>query len=108
MEPISLIFLSLFVIVSIILIIVMRKTLIKTEKYERAIADLQTHTVQLEEFIQTFSDNLSLINSKLKEIDSAGMFSEDDDVGYTFKTINLIMSQLQKFNWNTYAEEEKK
>lgn len=75
----------------------------KTESLEDAVEALHTQNDAYENFIQTFSDNLTLIDKQLKEIDSKGTFEADDEVGYTFKTIRLIMSQLQGFNVNNNA-----
>ncbi len=57
-------------------------------------------------YIEDFSNNLSLIDSKLKEIDHRGTFSSDDEVGYVFKTIKLLMEKLQLYNINEYSEKE--
>jgi len=72
----------------------------KVEKYEDAVEELQYHTSNLEEFIQQFSDNLTVINNELSQVDIRGSFEADDEVGHTFKTIKLIMAQLQSFNIN--------
>lgn len=61
---------------------------------------------QYEKFIQTFSDNLSEIDNQLKIIDNKGMFKSDDDVGFVFSTINLVMQKLQQFNVNNTPKEE--
>lgn len=61
---------------------------------------------RLTNFIQTFSDNLSSIDTQLNEIDTRGSFSSDDEIGYTYKTIKLIISKLQNFNIN-YGEKKK-
>ena len=66
---------------------------------------LEERVVELEQFIQAFSDNLSSIDNNLTEVDTRGTFEADDEVGYTFKTIKLITSQLQQFNIN-YAKKK--
>jgi len=51
-----------------------------------------------EEFIQLYSENLTLVEKHMTKIDNRGMFAADDEVGYVYKTIRLLVSNLQKFN----------
>lgn len=76
------------------------------EKMEDRVAELEDSVIHLEGFIQEFSDNLSIIDKQLTEVDSKGSFQADDEVGYTFKTIKLITEKLKSFNIN-YAKTEK-
>lgn len=80
----------------------------KLEEQEDFIALQQKRINDLENFIQTFSDNLTSIDNTLSQIDSKGTFEADDEVGYTFKSIKLIVSQLQNFNVNYNATQEKR
>lgn len=81
----------------------------KTEKYEKIVTEQIEEIENSEKFIQQFSDNLTLINNQLTQLDERGTFEADDEVGFVFKTIKLITEQLQKFNVNiNYAEEEKR
>lgn len=66
---------------------------------------MEDRVVLMESFIQEFSNSLSIIDKQLKAIDTRGTFEADDEVGYTFKAITLITSQLQQFNTN-YAEKK--
>lgn len=79
----------------------------KNERYEDTIEELQKQVVELETFVQQFSDNLTAIDNQLKQIDTRGSFASDDETGFVFKTIQLIMNDFQKFNINSYAKEEK-
>lgn len=79
----------------------------KNESYEDTIEELQKQVVELETFVQQFSDNLTAIDNQLKQIDTRGSFASDDETGFVFKTIQLIMNDFQKFNINSYAKEEK-
>lgn len=50
----------------------------------------------------TYLDRLSRVidisNKKLKEIDQAGMFEKDDDVGVIFQSILKVQDILNEFN----------
>lgn len=81
----------------------------RNEALEDTVVELEDRVSNSENFIQEFSDNLSIIDKQLTEIDSKGSFQADDEVGYTFKTIKLITEKLKSFNINyANAETEKK
>lgn len=77
----------------------------KNETMEDATELLINRLDESQKFIQDFSDNLSLIENSLKQIDHKGIFEADDEVGYTFKSIKLITSKLQEFNINAEKKE---
>ena len=60
-----------------------------------------------EGFIQGFSDNLSAIDTQLTQLDNKGSFRADDEVGFVFTTIKLILDKLQEFNVNNAEKKEK-
>jgi len=67
---------------------------------------LEERVLLLQNFIGEFSNSLSTIDSQLTEIDNRGVFAADDEVGFAFKTIKLVISQLQVFNVNYVDKKE--
>lgn len=94
---------ALFIIV--VLVIALVASVYANYNMSKKNEAMEDRVVLMESFIQEFSNNLSIIDKQLKEIDTRGTFEADDEVGYTFKAITLITSQLQKFNTN-YAEKK--
>ena len=62
----------------------------KNEKQEDILAGYLTYLDQL-------SKTIEISNKKLKEVDRAGTFKSDDEVGYFFKSIQDIQDILNDF-----------
>jgi len=62
---------------------VIRNLLIKNEKFE--------------DFISTQSDAINECNKRVKEIDTKGTFSSDDEIGWFFNEIKKMQDALYVF-----------
>jgi hypothetical protein len=49
-------------------------------------------------YLDRLSRVIEISNKKLKEVDRAGMFEKDDDVGQIFQSILKIQEILNEFN----------
>ena len=61
----------------------LRNLLIKNEK--------------LEDFITKQSDAINECNKRIKDIDTRGTFSSDDEIGWFFKEVKKIQEALNEF-----------
>jgi|TARA_B110000263_G_C15297536_1_gene506292 hypothetical protein len=66
--------------------------LILVEGY--VIWNLFRKTELLENWVETFTQQIQIVQNKLKEVDDKGMFEADDEVGTIFKRINQIVNEL--------------
>ena len=80
MEIILSILLTLSIIISFFVI---RNLLIKNEK--------------LEDFITKQSDAINSCNERVKQIDTRGTFSADDEIGWFFEEVKKIQEALNEF-----------
>jgi len=66
----------------------------KVEKYE-----------DIAQYQQNYIENISTVigesSKKLQEVDQAGSFAADDEVGFFFKGVKEIQRILDEFNLNT-------
>ncbi len=53
-----------------------------------------------ESYMNKFSDTLNKSEQKLKEVDAKGAFSSDDEIGFFFRTVQLLQDQLNQFRTN--------
>jgi predicted PurR-regulated permease PerM len=53
-----------------------------------------------ESYMNKFSDTLNKSEQKLKEVDARGAFSSDDEIGFFFRTVQLLQDQLNQFRTN--------
>ena len=53
-----------------------------------------------ESYMNKFSDMLNKSEQKLKEVDAKGAFSSDDEIGFFFRTVQLLQDQLNQFRTN--------
>lgn len=89
----------------IIVIIILSVTLIGTlfviynllRKYEQG----EEYIENLETWVTHFSKTITDMNKEIKKIDRKGAFSSDDEVGYFFKELKVIIGKL-----NTLGEDE--
>lgn len=77
-------------ITSIILIYVMVNLIKKNEKQEDIL-------IQYNSYLNKISDVIEISDRRLKDIDSRGLFSSDDEIGFFFKTIKNVQEILNSF-----------
>jgi len=65
----------------------------KSEKAEDLI-------VAYEKYVNNLGNILSKASTKLKEIDSKGLFDSDDEIGWFFKYVKDMQEDLNNFNPN--------
>jgi hypothetical protein len=53
-----------------------------------------------ESYMNKFSDTLNKSEQKLKEVDARGAFNSDDEIGFFFRTVQLLQDQLNQFRTN--------
>ncbi len=53
-----------------------------------------------ESYMNKFNDTLNKSEQKLKEVDAKGAFSSDDEIGFFFRTVQLLQDQLNQFRTN--------
>jgi len=84
---------SILSIIVVILVYTNYNLLKKNEKCEDIIKSYENYMINLSNTIK-FSEN------KLKEIDTKGTFTGDDEVGYFFQQIKYLQEQLNNFKVN--------
>jgi hypothetical protein len=65
----------------------------KNEKAEDIITNYET-------YMNKFSDVLTKSEQKLKEVDARGAFSSDDEIGFFFRTVQILQEQFNQFRLN--------
>ena len=65
----------------------------KVEKIEDAV-------IRYDRFISEFSKQLDNTDKRLKEIDEKGTFKSDDEIGWFFKQIKRLQSDVSRFKIN--------
>jgi len=53
-----------------------------------------------ESYMNKFNDTLNKSEQKLKEVDAKGAFNSDDEIGFFFRTVQLLQDQLNQFRTN--------
>jgi hypothetical protein len=84
---------SILSIIVVILVYTNYNLLKKNEKCEDIIKSYENYMMNISNIIK-FSEN------KLKEIDTKGTFTGDDEVGYFFQQIKYLQEQLNNFKVN--------
>ena len=84
------IFTSILSIIVVILVYTNYNLLKKNEKCEDIIKSYENYMINL-------SNTIGFSEQKIKEIDSKGTFSSDDEVGFFFKTLQYLQEQLNNF-----------
>ena len=67
------------------------------KNYEKS----EEYVENLETWLNQFSKTITDMNRQIKKIDNKGSFESDDEVGYFYKELKRIISQL-----NTLGEDE--
>ena len=62
-----------------------------------ALRNLLIKNEKLEDFITKQSDAINACDVRIKEIDTRGMFSADDEIGWFFEEIKKIQTALNEF-----------
>ena len=62
-----------------------------------SIRNLLIKNEKLEDFITKQSDAINECDKRIKEIDTRGTFSADDEIGWFFEEIKKIQSALNEF-----------
>ena len=62
-----------------------------------ALINLLIKNEKLEDFITKQSDAINECDKRIKEIDTRGTFSADDEIGWFFEEIKKIQSALNEF-----------
>jgi hypothetical protein len=83
-------------ILSVLVVILGYTTLNLLKKNEKAEDIINNY----ESYMNKFSDTLNKSEQKLKEVDARGAFSSDDEIGFFFRTVQLLQDQLNQFRIN--------
>tara|TARA_B110000285_G_scaffold234738_1_gene312780 strand:+ start:1774 stop:2046 length:273 start_codon:yes stop_codon:yes gene_type:complete len=78
------------IILSLILIGLLYVIYNLLRKYEQG----EEYIENLESWVTEFSKKITNMSKELKRIDSKGSFESDDEVGYFFKQLKLIIEEL--------------
>ena len=65
-----------------------------------AVINLLKKNEKLEDFIAKQSDAVNECNKRIKEIDTRGTFSSDDEIGWFFNEIKKMQDALNEFTLN--------
>lgn len=88
-------------ILVVVLLIAVRNTLVKVEKYEDITLD-QT------KYLQNISLIINESQKHLKSLDEKGVFQSDDEVGYFFEQMKEVQKELDRYMLpENYGKEEK-
>ena len=90
MTTISIILISILTVLVIVLGFTSYNLLKKYEVVEDIVNDYDT-------YITEFSNEVTSIEKRIKEIDAKGTFEGDDEIGWFFKQIKVIQNRLSKF-----------
>lgn len=91
------IILAVLVVSGVIFVYILRNLLLKVEKYEDQVIDLQNT-------LDNVQDAIVDSQKHLKSLDERGVFESDDEVGYFFEQMKVVQDELNRF---TNAQEEK-
>lgn len=81
---------------------------IRSTQLLKSIDQLEEDILYLEESIFNFKDRLMQAQIRMKEIDIRGAFESDDEVGYTFKELQDIITDTNKFIEELYERNDTK
>lgn len=65
--------------------------------YQSAIDDQNINLELYESYIKNFDAAITLCDSRLKELDTKGVFSTDDEIGFFFQNVKYLQEGLNKF-----------
>jgi hypothetical protein len=87
----AIVILSLLLIASVFSNIILLK---KLEASESSIDEYEKHTAELYLWIVEFKKRVGDSYSRIKQLDTIGQYSGDDEVGFFFKELLEVSSQL--------------
>ena len=88
-------------ILLVILLIAIRNTLIKVEKYEDIVQDQV-------KYLQNISNLIVDSQKHLQSLDEKGVFQSDDEVGYFFEQMKEVQKELDRYMLpENYGKKEK-
>ena len=66
----------------------------------RKVEKIEDVVIRYDRFISEFSKQLENTDKRLKEIDEKGTFKSDDEIGWFFKQIKRLQSDVSRFKIN--------
>ena len=66
----------------------------------RKVEKIEDVVIRYDRFISEFSKQLDNTDKRLKEIDEKGTFKSDDEIGWFFKQIKRLQSEVSRFKIN--------
>ena len=66
----------------------------------RKVEKIEDVVIRYDRFISEFSKQLDNTDKRLKEIDEKGTFKSDDEIGWFFKQIIRLQSDVSRFKIN--------
>lgn len=70
----------------------------KTERFEDELNKRQDAIISYQEYINGLGSTVEFINKRIKEIDTKGTFSSDDEVGFFFDRLKMLNDMLRPYN----------
>ena len=66
----------------------------------RKVERIEDVVIRYDRFISEYSKQLDNTDKRLKEIDEKGIFKSDDEIGWFFKQIKRLQSDVSRFKIN--------
>ena len=66
----------------------------------RKVENIEDVVIRYDNFISEYSKQLDNTDKRLKEIDEKGTFKSDDEIGWFFKQIKRLQSDVSRFKIN--------
>tara|TARA_B100002051_G_C16447226_1_gene491910 strand:- start:145 stop:420 length:276 start_codon:yes stop_codon:yes gene_type:complete len=66
----------------------------------RKVENIEDVVIRYDNFISEFSKQLDNTDKRLNEIDEKGIFKSDDEIGWFFKQIKRLQSDVSRFKIN--------
>ena len=66
----------------------------------RKVEKIEDVVIRYDRFISEYSKQLDNTDKRLKEIDEKGTFKSDDEIGWFFKQIKRLQSDVSRFKIN--------
>ena len=66
----------------------------------RKVEKIEDVVIRYDRFISEYSKQLENTEKRLSEIDEKGMFKSDDEIGWFFKQIKRLQSDVSRFKIN--------
>ena len=66
----------------------------------RKVENIEDVVIRYDNFISEFSKQLDNTDKRLNEIDEKGIFKSDDEIGWFFKQVKRLQSDVSRFKIN--------